>query len=177
MEEVFYSHLAPLPVVLSASTFLRDTNFVVVFQVVCKEWRRWCKKIEDKYAMQIWTPPQLVSKNYVRSIKIKTVFPCATYTSIQNLTASASISSRDRYLDREYCVCFTCRNWVSKSNMYRLFANGDLEEQCIRCAAHKLCTSCSRNRRHPSGDRCLTCVMRGSFFPGARFRLPVGCRL
>ena len=170
MEEVVCSHLGPLPIVLSASAFLCNTNFVVVFQAVCREWRQWCRHVEEHHTKEIFTPAQLVSKHYVRSMKIRTIFPCGTYERIQNLTVSASRPSRYLYLDREFRLCSTCRHWFLRSDMYR-------EEQCIHCAAYELCTSCFRNRRHPSGVRCLSCVMRGSFFPGARFRLPLAFRL
>ena len=99
MEEVVCSHLGPLPIVLSASAFLCNTNFVVVFQAVCREWRRWCRHVEEHHTRDFHPCPARF-KTLCPIDENTNHFPCGTYERIQNLTVSASRPSRYLYLDQ-----------------------------------------------------------------------------
>ena len=155
----------PFNIQLVAQSFLRHTNFVIVFQSVCRDWKKCCRAIEKRLTDRVSSIGMLPA-HYLRALKVQYVFPALTYSTVENMQLRTNVSNRCSLPVSAYCFCTICERWKSYKDMY--YRSNDLV--CEDCAVHRLCTACLTRHRHPRGERCLSCLLVDN-----RFARPTFC--
>ena len=162
-----WSHRVPLPIQATSTLYLQDTNFVVVFQLVCKSWRKWCRDIEKNYTNRIDTTPLITNKQYIRALKIRYLFPCTTYTTVELLSPfDTPFDTMFDYLRPNWFLCSLCKEWKFIDQKYFR-----VEDACMDCAVHRLCVACMQHERHAKGKKCMSCSLQGLAFAGPFLRI------